>query len=533
MKDRHTITEDPTRSAPNASLAIEGIPPRMNRLSPGMMYAIAIDQQALRIAMIAQTLFAALQTGMQATLVTSLESKMFLKKCGLVGVHLSRFVESGQLGLYRQRADGAAEVSPMSAKWSLNDLRQYKLPMASLVVLDSAEDRFCLSDSASAASLAAAYQEWVFENRHTVLALFVPRPQAQKEFGTLRSVAEHFGGFVVVRTTDEQALADVRHWFGALGATPRSSFSLAIDNQGQLRARPTAIVGRLTMDPADERQIATKIASAGFNIRNNRWELVESYIEAIDRSRQMEGGTVLLDFDDGSSIRELAQTVATIRSMGRSQIRVLVRECGARLRIAQTVALMRLGVSMVIPKEITGSGARLVAESMRGSLSARSYESNVDQVFLESQADSRVGFMGIAEFRLAVDRLVSISEEVDIPVTLIRFSMASDQALRAASGALQRGARDTVFTEYDGCVWALLFGCSAEHAQLVLSRLLGLRFERLMAGWQRFGTTIEITHAMRLLDHAVTGPSDAVFSDTVGRFDNDGDNVIEIGLSAA
>ncbi len=533
MIESNFTTDDPKRSVLSAALAIDGIPPRMDRLSPGMMYAIAIDQQALRIAMIGQALFAALQSGMQAALVTSLEPKMFLKKSGLVGVHLSRFVESGQLRLYRQRTDGATDVSPMSAKWSLNDLRQYKLPVASLVILDSAEDRFCLTDPASAASLAATYQEWVFENRHTVLALFVPRPQAQKEFGTLRSVAEHFGGFAVVKTTDEQALVDVRHWFGVLGATPRSSFSLAIDNQGRLRARPTAIVGRMTMDPADERQVATRVAAVGFNVRGNRWELVDSYVEAIDRSRQIEGGTVVLDFDRGEAIRELAQTVATVRSLGRSQLRVLVRECGARLRIAQTVALMRLGISMVIPKEITGSGARLVAESMRGSVSGRSYETNVDQVFLESQADSRAGFMGIPEFRLAVDRLVAISEEVDIPVTLIRFSMASEQALRAASGALQRGARDTVFTEYDGCVWALLFGCSAEHAQLVLSRLLGARFERLMAGWQRFGTTIEITQAMRLLDHAVTGPSDAVFSDTVGRFDNDGDNVIEIGLNTA
>jgi Cellulose biosynthesis GIL len=197
------------------------------------------------------------------------------------------------------------------------------------------------------------------------------------------------------------------------------------------------------------------------------------------------------------------------------------------------VALMRLGVSMVIPKELSGSGARMVAESMRGSVSARSFETNVDQVFAESQADSRVGFMGIAEFRLAVDRLLGISEEVEIPVALIRFSMASAQALRAASGALQRGARDTVFTEYDNCVWALLFGCGAEHAEVVLSRLLGARFERLMAGWQRFGSAVEITQAMRLLDHAVIGPSDAVFSDTVGRFDSDGDNVVEISLKSA
>lgn len=518
--------------AASPALAIDGIAPRMGRLSPGMMYAITVDQQALRIALIAQTLLSSLQAGLSCALVTALEPKMFLKKCGLVGAHLNRFLETGQLRLHRQRNDAGGDVTPMSAKWLLNDLKQYKLPAMSLVLLDTAEDRFCLNDPASAASLASTYQEWVFENRHTVIAIFVPRMNAQKEYGTLRAVAEHFGGFGVVKTTDEQAILDVRHWFGVLGATPRSSYLLSIDNQGRLRARPVTVGGRLAMDPAEERQIATRAAAQGFNIRSNRWEIVDSLIEAIDRSRQLEGGTVLLDFDKGTEIRDLAQTVATIRSMGRSQLRVLVRECGARLRIGQIVALMRLGVGLVIPKEVSGSGARLVAESLRGSVSARSFETNVDQVFIDSQVDSRTGFMGIAEFRLAVDRLLGISEDVEIPVTLIRFSMASAQALRAASGALQRGARDTIFTEYDNCIWALLFGCGAEHAEVVLSRLLGARFERLMSGWQRFGSTLEITQAMRLLDHAVTGPSDAVFGDTVARFDEDGDNVIDIGLKS-
>lgn len=208
---------------------------------------------------------------------------------------------------------------------------------------------------------------------------------------------------------------------------------------------------------------------------------------------------------------------------------MIVREVGARLRIAQTVALMRLGVAMIIPKEISGSGARLVAEAMRGSVSARSFESNVDQVFLDSQIDSRLGFLGIAEFRQSVDRLMAIGEEIDIPATLIRFSMASPQALRAASAALARGARDTVFTEYDNCIWALLFGCVPEHADVVLSRLLGARFERLMAGWQRFGTVADITQAMRLLDHAVTAPTDSVFGDTVAKTDGDDRSLAHIG----
>ena len=51
----------------------------------------------------------------------------------------------------------------------------------------------------------------------------------------------------------------------------------------------------------------------------------------------------------------------------------------------------------------------------------------------------------------------------------------------------------------------------------MLARLLGARFESLLADLQRIGDVGEIARAMRLLDYAVLDPADALFGDTVIR----------------
>lgn len=500
------------------SLGIRGVPDRLNRLAGGMIYAFALDQQALRLTLVARALLSALRAGIPCAFVSPLDPSMLLRKAELIGLSLAEFADSGQLRIHRQRADLQNEMLPMNAKWLLNEVRQFKIPPGAFVVFDHADERFCIGDPASAGQFAQSYQEWVDQNGHTVLAMFMPRPQAPRDYVTLRTVAEHFGGFALVRSVDDEPILDVRHWFGPMGALTRASWALSIDGQGTISGRPAAIAGRVSIDPTREQQIVTRRAAEAFETEG--WRVAETLLEALDRARSVEGGTVVLPFERAAGLRDLCQAVALLRGLDRPQLRIVVRECGARLRLPQMVALLRLGVSTVIPKDVTGPAARYMAESLKGTLFTRHFATDVDQVLAETAARTETRALAVDEFRDQVRQLVGWADQLDLPCTLVRFSLASTQALRAALGALQRGARDCLFTEHDGCIWALLFGCVPEHADTVLARLLGARFENLLADLQRIGGSPDILARLRLLDHAVVDPADAVFADTVIRTDD-------------
>jgi Cellulose biosynthesis GIL len=188
--------------------------------------------------------------------------------------------------------------------------------------------------------------------------------------------------------------------------------------------------------------------------------------------------------------------VAAIRALGRPQIRIVIRECGARLRTAQMVALFRLGVSVIVPQSLGGTTARLMAESLAGSLVTRSVETDVKKALAEARVDVRPGPLNVDEFKRAAESLLGAATEMDLPCTLVVMNPQTALASQAALSSIKRALRDAVFAESDDGIWVFLFGCAPESAQIVMTRLLGPRFENLLVGWRRLSGAKEILPAL-------------------------------------
>ncbi|MFT4103437.1 MAG: BcsE family c-di-GMP-binding protein [Burkholderiaceae bacterium] len=493
-------------------LGLDGAPVRLGRLAAGMVYAVAIAQQGVRLALIGAALLKALRAGASAAVMTPQDPRQFLRKLALNGVELAEFERGGLLTIHELGAADARADGPRRLPRALQGL---DLPARSLIVLDGADDGFRLDDAAGAQSVGGSVQAWVGERDHTLLAIFA-RPL--EESSALSGLAERFAGLAFVREADDQAVLDVIHWFGATGAMTRASYSLEIVDGG-LKARP--VFGRKTIDPRHEVLLATQGATVDFPQTANGWMQAETMLDAVDKARTIVGGTVLLHFDQMSSLRELAQAVAVLRATPRPQLRIVVRECGARLRVPQVAALMRLGMNMIIPQEVSGQAALAMAESLRGTLSSRHYEPDLERLLDGADLDQASQVVGVADFRRHVAEMLGRASTLDVPVCLVRFSAVSPQAMRAVIGALSRG-RNCLFTQHDGGGWMLLYGCLPERAAGVMARLLGARFEKLLADFQLLGEQGEILRAIRLLDHAAVNLSDAVFENTVIREEFEG-----------
>jgi cellulose biosynthesis protein BcsE len=484
----------------HARLGISKLPLRLSIMARGMVYAIAVDQQSVRIPLVTRTVLQSLEAGLPCVLMSPFDSASLLKKGALAGVDLSAYLRTGQLKIFRQKQTATKDLFRAGVGRLIDELGFFNLPPRSLVVFDNADSAFCLSDPAAAIDAANLYSQWAESHEHTILAAFVPSAHSPRDYVTLRSVSENFGGFGVVKTVDEETVLDVRHWFGAQGAVPRSSYALQFADSGQIEARPTVTAGRISVDPSRETNVVSRKAAEDFNANSGAWRVAENYLDVIDLMRNAPGGTAVLHFDRAQSLKELAQAVAALRALARPQMRIVVRECGARLRLAQTVALLRLGVSMVIPTEVTGASARFMAESLKGSTFARSFESDVANVLEDARSEPNKAVLSVTEFRRRVETLLNVSADFEIPHTLISFSTLTPQALKAAAAALRRSARDAVFCEVDSALEVFLFGCPPESGEMVLSRILGVRFESLLVGWQRISGNREILAALSRIE---------------------------------
>lgn len=451
-----------------AWLGLKNVPERIARLSPGMIYSLACDQQAVRLPLAAGALAASLHTGKTCVLVTPGDPAMFLRKALLAGFDLAAHARSGALGVFQLAADADKHMFRAGPEAFLHELELNVAAPGALIVLDQADPVFMLSDPRESAEAAQAHMRWVAQHEHTLLALFAPSTMTPREYLALRHIAENFAGFAVARSSYDGGTLDVRHWFAPDGASPRETFALRLHSGG--------VSSAASRQPLQDElpPIDTVICVSGAMTlpegRGRDWQDVPSHVEALEASRRSEAATLVLPFRQAGDFAELCATVSAVRAMARPELRVVIRECARRLRAAQALALLRLGISAVIPIDMPDLAARRMLEHLKGARFARACENDLEQV-LDESAHALCGPAGsVALFCEAVEGLLAAADGFDFESGLIRLAGGRDRAT-ALSRACKSG-RDLVCVSKGEEAWLFVFGCPQTAVGAVMQRLL-------------------------------------------------------------
>lgn len=227
--------------------------------------------------------------------------------------------------------------------------------------------------------------------------------------------------------------------------------------------------------------VITQRAAHDFDAAGAGWRVVSGWLAAVQAARTLDAGLVVLHFHQPQGFRSLARAVAAIRARGGPAPAVMVRETGARLRLVQQVALLRLGASLLLARETDARRLRLAVESFvadRGF--AREAAVDVEQVLAQLDAIAAGGARTPAGFRQAVERLLAAASDEPQHV-LLRLETAGGDAQRLAAIGSRR-SRDALLCAEGGAVWAFLLGCAPGQVDAVLARVFGARFARLFTG---------------------------------------------------
>jgi hypothetical protein len=476
-----------------ASLGLETLPERIGRLAAGMVYALACDQQAVRLPLAAGALRASLREEKPCALVTALDPRMFLRKARLAGCELDAHVANGLLTVFSLAADAAKHMFRLGPEGFLRELEHNVPGRGAFLVFDSADPLFMLSDPRASAEAAQCYVEWIARLEHTALAMFAPAPAAPRDYLALRLVAENFGGYAVVRSAEGGAQLDVRHWFAAEGAVPSESFALRTHRSGMLRVRSPERDEQLP--PVDSVIYVRGLIDAE---AARSWQEAETVVDAVDAARRSEAATLVLPFEHPRNYETLCRAVVTVRAMARRSLRVVVRERQMRLRASQTLALLRLGVSTIIPAEATDAAARRIVESLHGTRFARAYEMDAQHVDEETVALVQGVAPSAAAFCEAVERLLAASDGHDILSCLARLQGGALDVAALVKRGRRRGRDLLAFTHGDQA-WLFLFGCTRSMSQSTLERLFMKPLAQVCSKWSAEHDPDRILVELRIL----------------------------------
>jgi hypothetical protein len=519
-----TAVASPPVSAPSArsTVGIRGLPPALSTLAAGQFYAVEVDSQTLRLPLLAQTLRDTLNGGGACTVIMPGDPVAFLAKARLCGADLDRFERGGSLNLLRQRSDPMLPVFRGGPAALLDVIDRSVPPGRTLVVLEQAEPLLFLSDPAQAAEAGEGLRRWAARRGVAVLATFSPTARPQREFLTLRAAAEDFAGLLIVREHDGGARLDVRHWFATAGSSQRCSISIRQGVAGELSAEPPPELPASGYDDTGQVVcIETSVDDPVAAVRDASWSLVKGHAEAIEAGRRMPNGAIVLTFDRATSLRSLCHALVSLRRAAAPWVALLVRERGLRLRLAQQVALTRLGASTIVPETADDAALAQAIRALAGSAFMRPVPDDIEATIAAAGTAASPQLLVTRTFREMVTEVLLVSDGIELPHSLVHLACDPAKAQQLGTLALQRKIRDAAMTVDPTGLWLFLFGCPASRAASVAERAFGRFYSDVSASLTIAGTMGAIAQRVEKLSAAV-GLPDGQGRTTAARFRSEG-----------
>jgi hypothetical protein len=458
-------------------LGVEGLPSELADLVPGMLYAIIADTQAIRVALATQSLSGSAHVVAPSVLVTGHDPHALVKKAKSFAPQLEKQLTQGSARILRLEADISRRLLRFGSARLVEDLKAQVIAPDSLVIIDQASKVLGLSDPATAAVTSQIFQSWAERARLAILFLVQSDKDNPREYASLKTVAEHWAGLAVVKSSSSRTAITFKHWFGSQGITPGGRFLMGLSSSGLLgvtlgKERNPNETSSTTITPTQEEHglIATTSALADMGDFGPLLQACDDPLELMDLARRARGGTVLLHFSHRSELDRLGKLVANLRSITSPEVRILVRECGAKLRKTESYALLQLGASFIVPKDVSAESARVLIEQLGSAALRRIHNPRAAEQLRQLLLESTGQLLTAYEFRLRVTNLLDLSD-TRLPHTLVILETPLPGLSKRITSLIGPRVRDVMFTESDGRLLLFLFGCSVEAAEIVMSRL--------------------------------------------------------------
>lgn len=483
----HGLRPGRRRMARPAGLGVDGLPHGVGRMPVGTAAALLVQDEASRADWACALVTDLLGAGpVLALAAEAADLDALLRVPALAQAHAAGRLCTWLLpaaAQQRLRRDGLAALVRELAHIGLG-------PRVGLCVLD-ANAVFAGATVAQLQRMGRQWRSWSATRRWPV-ALMLPLHRARDEGGNdLGSVMRALMAFTHVAELGMLAARPVLtlyRWDGAQGAVFDARYDLrrsdaeggpprfAYDGSFSLGATP------VLADAPDQFAVhATQASVRGQHGVPATWQIVPS-LEALEvATRDAVGATVLIDAGGPEQFEAVAALVHHLRQSRPRSLKIIVRETEAKLRAHCEQALLRLGVSSVVYREVGFSRLQKTIEDGRHLVYAGAIDSDCAQILAQCMPGAERGYQPPALFVELVREMLERTAPSGLSHSLVRLqllpSVAHLDALRACR--VKRDG-DLVTADAQG-LYLFLFACRPSELERVLPHLFGLPLGQLFS----------------------------------------------------
>ena len=465
-------------------LGIPGLASLTDSMMSGSLYALVAEAPPARYPMIASSLAGALAQNLPCTVILPGQPEEFIDRIARFGqFDMQKALLGGQLQIFTMQENFTKSMFRFGAETFCRELAHFQIPPDSFFIFEQADDLLSLHDVSLAVAQISALRHWFHEHNVTGILSFSRIASSATALAALQCLMDQLGGICRIGGHRDGLEITFDYWHSPEGTVAAKSYPLQTQDSGMLLAAPSVQANQGNNNrngqpdwPEDAEPhfffMDPDLISLGKQMPGV-WAHVDSLVGMMHATRETRSATVILTFRRDTEIRQLAQTVHTLRHALGPRARIVVQEKNASLRYQNEALLLRLGLNLVIHVDVPSSRLPLLLSSLNGQIFDRDIDINFEMALASVSPSGMKGYVLPDRFVSEATNLLERAETLDIPCALVLGLAARDVSAGdlLAQMLMSRGG-DLVTFDQQYC-YLFLNGCPESSLLMTLERVLG------------------------------------------------------------
>lgn len=536
-----TDSNDPSLLIQAVRLGIPGLPNLTDSLVAGGLYVLIAETTSARFPILAASLASSLGDGIECRVILPQNPETFIQRVEAFGnLNIAQAIQANQLKLFVMQDEFPKKMFRYGAEAFVQELDHFQIPDQSYLLFDQADDLLSLHDIVQALEQVEILRQWALQHQVTIFLVF--SRTLESHTNTINALMDNLNGIARLGASRNGLELSFEYWQSLDGTIAARNFLLTTDTSGLYEASsaassPEALTDETRVerdDVADNSEpqfffMDPDLGSLAKQMLGN-WQRVDTLVGMMHATRNIRSATCILSFQRGTNLRQLAEAVHTLRlTMGR-YARIVVQEKEASLRYQNEALLLKLGLNLVINRDVSISRVPLLLESLNGQVFNRDVDINFEAALASVLPTRLQGYLPPQRFAREVALIIERAETLNIPYALIVGTPSDEVTLSdlvLKSGISRPG--DLVTADTESCL-IFLNACPQSVLLITLQRILGMPVDTAFADIrfivQREELQAELAALLHAADHDdiqdyTTAAPATVASNTVDRTPDD------------
>lgn len=506
-------SNDPSLLIQAVRLGIPGLPNLTDSLVAGGLYVLIAETTSARFPILAASLASSLSDGIECRVILPQHPETFIQRIESFGnLNIAHAIQANQLKVFVMQDEFSKKMFRYGAEAFVQELDHFQIPEQSYLLFDQADDLLSLHDIVQALEQVEILRQWALEHQITIFLIF--SRTLESHTNTINALMDNLNGIARLGASRNGLELSFEYWQSLDGTIAARNFLLTTQASGLYEASSAAasLEGSPDEDQIEQAEIEDNSEPQFFFMdpdlgslakqMQGQWQRVDTLVGMMHATRNIRSATCILSFQRGTNLRQLAEAVHTLRlTMGR-YARIVVQEKEASLRYQNEALLLKLGLNLVVNRDVSISRVPLLLESLKGQVFNRDVDINFEAALASVLPTRLQGYLLPQRFVREVALIIERAETLNIPCALIIGTpsegvMLSD--LVSHSGISRPG--DLVTADTDSC-HIFLNACPQSVLLITLERILGMPVDTAFADIRFIVQREEIQAELAALLHA-------------------------------